>query len=333
MTMRLALPSRYLWGSVAAQTAVPAVEVREVGKNYGGKIALRDVDFVVHRGEICGLVGANGAGKSTLVSLIAGLIRPTSGRIFLNGVDISRDRNFARQFVGLAPQDLGVYPTLTVTENLMAFGRLQGLRGRALRSAVQSTAGDMGLDGLGACLAGKLSGGERRRLHVAAAFLGDPPVVLLDEATAGSDVPTRERLIECVRSRVSAGAAVIYSTHVLSEIEELAVASVLVLHQGRLLMSGNSGAICEKAGGAAIMLRFSGPAPAQTQIDGTIDGSVMTVPTAEPTREIIKVLEALGEHRARLETVDVVRPSLERAYIELIRRSGEHGSLAHREGS
>ena len=206
--------------------------VSDVVKRYGEHTALDGVSLSVAAGEVLGLLGPNGAGKSTLVSLVAGLRPPDRGGVWVDDVDVVATPSLAQVHVGFAPQEVGVYEVLTVRENLTFFAELVGLRRQARTRRVGEVASRLGLDGLLDRTAFELSGGERRRLHTAIAFLHRPALLLLDEPTVGADMETRASLLAMVREAADEGAAVVYSSHYLPEVEALD-ASVAILMRGR----------------------------------------------------------------------------------------------------
>ena len=160
-----------------------ALEVESVVKRYGDRVALDDVSLSVEPGEVCGLLGPNGAGKTTLVSIIAGLREADSGRVSVAGVDMATGGRVARAQVGLAAQETGIYPTVTVRENLVLFADLAGYRNPQRDQRVEDVAEILELTEFLPRLARHLSGGEKRRLHTAMALLHRPRVLLLDEPT------------------------------------------------------------------------------------------------------------------------------------------------------
>ncbi len=217
--------------------APAALVLSGVEKRYGDVVALAGVDLSIRRGEVVALLGPNGAGKTTLLSLVAGLRRPDAGSVKVLGVDAFADPRRARSSIGFAPQDLGIYPTATVQENLLVFAELAGLRGAARDQGVARAAQHLGLTKLLGRPARLLSGGERRRLHVAMAFVHGPSLLLLDEPGAGMDVRGARSLEELVRTLAEDGAGVCYSTNDLLEAESVAD-SVAILDRGRLMAHG-----------------------------------------------------------------------------------------------
>jgi ABC-2 type transport system ATP-binding protein len=216
---------------------LPVLQVRGLRKAYGPTVALAGVDLDVAAGEIVGLLGPNGAGKTTLVSIVAGLRGADGGSVQIGGIDALAHSHRARPLLGLAPQETGIYPTLTCRDNLRFFAELTGLRRRALHAAVESVADALQLTELLDRRAQHLSGGERRRLHTALALVHRPALVMLDEPTTGADVRTRSQLLQLVNDLAANGSAVVYSTHYLNEIDELG-ASVLIIDRGRAIARG-----------------------------------------------------------------------------------------------
>jgi ABC-2 type transport system ATP-binding protein len=303
--------------------AGPLLEAHGLWKSYGTRAALSGVDLEVCAGEIVGLLGPNGAGKTTLVSILAGLIRPDSGTVTIDSVDALGHPHQARRLLGLAPQETGLYPTLTCRQNLQYFAELAGLRGRELRSAMDAVAGALQLVDLLDRRAQYLSGGERRRLHTALALVNRPPLVLLDEPTTGADVRTRAQLLELVKELATAGSAVLYSTHYLAEIEQL-TASVVILDRGHVIARGSVPQLVAAHADDIVELTFEGPAPPHlASVRGApveTDGSVLRVHTNEPGKVAAAILEDLGEHARELRSLEVVQPSLETVYLELTGR-------------
>jgi ABC-2 type transport system ATP-binding protein len=318
---------------IVSQNRNRILEVRDLRKSYGSTRALVGVDLDVRAGEIVGLLGPNGAGKTTLVSIIAGLRRPDGGSVRIAGVDALAHPHRARALFGLAPQETGVYPTLTVRENLRFFGELAGLRRRALGDAVGSVADALALGELLDRRAQYLSGGERRRLHTALALVHRPPLVMLDEPTTGADVQTRTKLLELVAELAASGSAVVYSTHYLPEVEQLD-ASIVIVDHGRAIARGDVRELVSTHAASVVELTFAGPAPdlrAASFADRIEqDGEVLRLHTRAPDAATSAVLESLGDGVRRLRGLEVARPSLESVFLGLTGRSFEHEEVPAR---
>ena len=215
---------------------------------YGERRALDGLSFEVYAGEVVGLLGPNGAGKTTTLSVLATLRAPDAGSAEVAGHLSHRDGEAIRRSLGLVPQNLGIYPTLTARENLLFFARLFGLGRRPARGAAERALALVGLEERADEVVSTFSGGMQRRLNLACGLLHRPSVLLLDEVTVGVDPQSRERILEAVREQASAGAAVLYSTHYMEEAERLCDRVVLIDH-GRVVASGTPAALVEEFGG------------------------------------------------------------------------------------
>ena len=216
-----------------------------IEKSYGEIRALRGATLSVDAGTIVSLLGRNGAGKSTLLSVIAGLTRPDAGCVSVDGIDVLAHPAKASGLVGIAPQYTGIYPPLTVRENLEFFGELAGMKLAERRKRAGEVAEQLGLASLMGRKASKLSGGEARRLHTGCALVHRPKLLMLDEPTVGADVTTRVQLIGAIKALAAEGAAVVYTTHYLPEVESLG-ASIVIIDEGVMLASGTKDELTAK---------------------------------------------------------------------------------------
>lgn len=217
-------------------TTPPALLARDIHKTYGSNQVLRGVSLRVEPGQILGLLGRNGAGKSTFITIACSLRRADSGSVTICGVDPTQ--NNVGELIGYAPQELGIYPDLTVAQNLGYFGRLHGLGRRAAKVRSEEVMEMLGLTGKTNQSAKHLSGGQQRRLHAGMAIMHRPKLIFMDEPTVGADVEARSQILDTVRQLAEQGAAVVYTSHYLAEFEELG-ADVAVLNQGRLVAQGS----------------------------------------------------------------------------------------------
>ncbi|MBI1758431.1 MAG: ABC transporter ATP-binding protein [Actinobacteria bacterium] len=302
------------------------LRIRGLAKSYGDHQVLRGVALTAQPGEIVGLLGPNGAGKTTLTSIAAGLRSADAGEVEICGVDALADPAGARAHLGLAPQELGIYPQLSVRTNLEYFARLAGMGRRGLRDRVAEVAAALGLTDLLARRAGQLSGGQRRRLHTAMALVHRPRVLFLDEPTVGADVETRHQVLAVVRELAAGGVAVVYCTHYLPEIEALD-ARVSVLNAGLIVAEGTVRDLIDTHTEASVELVFDGEPPADLpgrRVAGAVPGTTLVVvPTTDPSGTLSGLLAGLGPAAGWLRSVEIRRPSLESAYLALV---GEHGT-------
>lgn len=222
-------------------------EFEAVSKTFGGHTVLDGINLKIRAGEVTALLGANGAGKTTTVGLLCGRLTPDSGKVDLFGLDPSRP--LARARMGVMLQSAGLPDVLTVRELVT----LQSGYYRHPRD-VSETIALAGLEGLEKRPAGKLSGGQQRRLHYALAICGQPDLLVLDEPTAGLDHEARRHLWSTVREETSSGAAVLLTTHYLEEADALAD-RIVVIDEGRIIADDAPAGIKASAGGSTIRCR------------------------------------------------------------------------------
>jgi ABC-2 type transport system ATP-binding protein len=211
-----------------------ALEVRQLRKSYGAILAVDDVSFALHRGELVGLLGPNGAGKSTTVSMIAGLLTPDRGEVLIDGKALSGDTDPAKKKIGLIPQDIALYEELSARENLRFFGSLYNLGGAELDERMNTTLSLVGLADRARDAVKNFSGGMKRRLNLAAGLLHNPDILLLDEPTVGVDPQSRNAIFENLEQLKSEGKALLYTTHYMEEAERLAD-RIVVIDKGRAI--------------------------------------------------------------------------------------------------
>jgi ABC-2 type transport system ATP-binding protein len=274
------------------------LDAQGVRKRFGDVVALDGFDLQIAAGEIVGLVGHNGAGKTTFVEIVAGLTRPDAGTVLVDGLDTASRSVQVRRRVGLAPQEISLYLSLTVRENLRLFAGLAGLRGRHQRSALAETSAALGLSEVLDRQVGYLSGGQRRRAHAAAAMVHRPRLLLLDEPTAGADPGTRRALLQLVRQCADNGAAVCYTTHYLPELADLD-ATIAVAARGRIIARGTQ---AELLAGLPAELRVV-----------LMSGEERVIRSADPASS----LAGLVTQGISLQAVDVRQPSLDDLYHAL----------------
>ena len=214
-----------------------ALRVDALSKRYGAIETVAGVSFDVREGEIFGLLGLNGAGKTTLISMLATELRPSAGDALLLGHSVREERPAIRRMIGVAPQEIALYPMLTGAENLRFFGRIYDIRGEELTRRVQQLLDFVGLQDRGNDRVATYSGGMRRRLNLAVALVHRPKLILLDEPTAGVDPQSREEILKLVRSLRHDGDAVLYTTHYMDEAEGLCD-RLCIINKGKLVAVG-----------------------------------------------------------------------------------------------
>lgn len=213
-----------------------AITVEHLTRRFGAFAAVDDVSFEVRRGEVFGFLGSNGAGKSTTIRMLCGLLRPTSGRAEVGGIDVSRDPEGVKRRIGYMSQRFSLYELLTVEQNIRFYGGLYGLSGERFARRRMFALEMAGLVGREHVLARTLSGGWRQRLALGCALLHEPPILFLDEPTGGVDPVSRRDFWRLIDDLAHGGTTVLVTTHYLDEAERCD--RVAIIHGGRIAALG-----------------------------------------------------------------------------------------------
>ncbi|MEI7663901.1 MAG: ABC transporter ATP-binding protein [Bacteroidota bacterium] len=220
----------------------PIIEIRGLTKIYKGaeEPALNAISLDIFPNEIFGLLGPNGAGKTTTLSILCGLFPATMGSVKIDGTDILANPGRIKQIIGVVPQDIALYPTLTGRENLTFFGNMYGLYGSILHERIDYYLHEFGLEKHGGKTINRYSGGMKRRVNLIAGLLHGPKILFLDEPTVGIDVQSRVVILEYLRTLNRQGVTIIYTSHYMEEAEHLCT-RVAIIDRGNILSMGNPG--------------------------------------------------------------------------------------------
>lgn len=240
-------PSRVYSGNIHRVADEVLIEAIALRKSYGPRLVLNGVSLAVRRGEVVGLLGPNGAGKTTTISILATLLRPDAGEVRIGGMIASAGGSAVRRRLGFVPQSLALYRSLSGLQNLELFARLHGIGRHEARAESMRALEEVGLAERAQDPVAMLSGGMQRRLNLACGIVHRPEVLLLDEPAVGVDPQAREQILLTVRRLAQAGAAVIYSTHYMEEVEN-ACHRVLLIDRGRLLAEGTIAELIARGG-------------------------------------------------------------------------------------
>ena len=301
---------------------MPAISFQNVTKTYEGArgvtLALDNVSFDIEAGEFFGLLGPNGAGKTTLISILAGLARASSGAVKVLGHDVVNDYAAARRSLGIVPQELVFDPFFTVREALRIQSGYFGVRAdkRANDAWIDELLDNLGLSDKADANMRQLSGGMKRRVLVAQALVHRPPVIVLDEPTAGVDVELRQTLWQFVARLNREGHTVLLTTHYLEEAEALC-GRLAMLKQGKVVALDRTSALL--AGTASTMLRFKmdAPLPASLAAQSRVTGRIVQI-TAHDAHEIEQILGVLRAAGCQPEDLEIGRADLEDVFLEIM---------------
>jgi len=300
-----------------------AVTIRGVHKRYRQVQALRGVDLVIGRGEFFGLLGPNGAGKSTLINILAGLSRLDSGQVAVLGFDVIRDYRQARRALGIVPQELVYDPFFSVREVLNLQAGYFGL-GRESRGWIEELMQVLGLaDKADANLRG-LSGGMKRRVLVAQALVHRPPVVVLDEPTAGVDVELRQQLWRFIRRLHGDGHTIVLTTHYLEEAESLCERIAILDHGQIIALDSKAGLLARGMDRQALTVRTVDPLeqlpPALEPLLKHRRGNELVFQLHRQADSIAGVLDTLRDAGVTIADLHTEKPDLEDVFLELTRK-------------
>ena len=213
------------------------IEIKDLRKTYGDIDAIKGLNLIINEGQIFGLLGPNGAGKTTLISILAGYIRPTSGNGFIEDKSVIECNDELKKIIGVVPQEISLYSSLTGQENLEFFGRMYGINARGLKSRIGEILGFVGLKERKDDIVKNYSGGMKRRLNLACGIINAPKYLFLDEPTVGVDPQTREHIFRNIEMLKHDGVTVIYTTHYMEEAERLCD-SIAIMNEGELIAHG-----------------------------------------------------------------------------------------------
>jgi ABC-2 type transport system ATP-binding protein len=216
-----------------------ALHIQSLTKFYKGntKPAVDNISLDVHEGRIFGLLGPNGAGKTTMIRMLCGLLTPTGGEVMIGGYSLKLELHKIRKIIGVVPQEIALYPTLTARENLSVFGGICGLKGSDLKITMDKWLTVFGLEKSQHQQIKYFSGGMKRRLNLIVGLLHNPRVLFLDEPTVGVDVHSKNVIIENLMEINQAGTTIIYTSHYLEEAEKLC-SYLAIIDEGRIITRG-----------------------------------------------------------------------------------------------
>lgn len=313
----------------AAQAAAPAPDdvlvVTDLVRTFGDLTAVDGVSFRIAPGETYGLLGPNGAGKTTTISVVAGLIPADRGTVTVVGKPMGPHQVHVKRHVGLVPQDIAIYPELTARENLVFFGRLQGMGGKELTRRVDEVLALIGLTDRAKDATKEYSGGMKRRLNIGVGLLHRPTLLILDEPTVGVDPQSRNAILESVEALSVEGMAVLYTTHYMEEAERLCD-RIAIIDSGRFQAEGTRAELLRLTGdldritltGTGNVARAADAVrtiPAVEGADADRHSMLLTVRDA-PTAVAAIVTAATGAGMT-LTDVEIARPDLESVFLKL----------------
>jgi ABC-2 type transport system ATP-binding protein len=307
------------------------LEVKDLAKSYGDFTAVKGITFDIKEGEIFSLLGPNGAGKTTTISMLSTLYTPSSGEATIGGHSITKDPVAVKRVIGVIPQDLALYEDLTAKENLVFWGQMYGLSGKALNSRVDEVLEQIGLVDKAKNRVKTYSGGMKRRVNIGVGLLHKPRLLFMDEPTVGIDPQSRRAILDTVKDLNKQGMTVLYTTHYMEEAQELSD-RVGIIDHGELIALGTQDELTKQVGQTdTLILHISENDDADALANSlkdmpdvleatTIDHEVSIItPSAEDI--LASVVSKANERGIKIRSMDIREPNLEAVFLHLTGRA------------
>ncbi len=321
------------------------LEAEGLEKKYGNFLALKGIGFSVEEGEIFGLLGPNGAGKTTAISILTGVTPPTSGTARICGLDVFKNPLEVKRKIGLVPQDLALYPTLSARANLYFFGSIYGLQGAELKDRVEDVLDMVALTDRANEPIEKYSGGMKRRVNIAAGLVHQPDLLFLDEPTVGVDPQSRNHIFESVlKLNREHGMTIIYTSHYMEEVE-LLCKRVAIVDQGVIIALDTVENLVAMLGGGIIQVGLrrwddeliermsnlpavrcaslvplaegSQTASADLHTIAPVESRLVKIEAENSHQAVVNVIEFLNQSDIQISSLDILEPNLESVFLHL----------------
>ena len=307
------------------------LHVQNLVKNYGDFKAVKGVSFYIEEGEIFSLLGPNGAGKTTTISMLSTLYTPTSGDATIGGHSITKDPMGVRCIIGVVPQDLALYEDLTARENLIFWGQMYNLSGKALHARVDEVLEQIGLTDKAKDRVKTYSGGMKRRVNIGVGLLHKPRLLFMDEPTVGIDPQSRRAILDTVKDLNKQGMTLLYTTHYMEEAEELSN-RVGIFDHGEMIAIGTQKELTQQVGEAETLILHIGEnddseALAKTLKDiqgvqqATAVDHEVSVVCAEAEDVLAAVVTKANDRGIKIRSIDIREPNLEAVFLNLTGRA------------
>ncbi|MEK4061122.1 MULTISPECIES: ABC transporter ATP-binding protein [Paenibacillus] len=300
-----------------------------VVKRYDQKLTVDHVNLNIEEGEIFGLLGPNGAGKSTTISMICGLLKPDGGEIIIDGLSVAAAPLEVKKRIGLVPQELALYETMTAEENVRFFGKLYGLRGKLLKERVEEALEFTGLSDRTKDKPATFSGGMKRRLNIACAIMHRPKLIIMDEPTVGIDPQSRNHILESVKTLNKLGSTIIYTSHYMEEVEAICD-RVAIMDKGHVIACGTEKELREKVAHeekivikavniSAALIKELSLHPRINRVKEVEQAVELYLPSSQS--ELQDILFIFSKHEGIIVSLHIEEPDLEMLFLSLTGRT------------
>ncbi|QSF44699.1 ABC transporter ATP-binding protein [Paenibacillus tianjinensis] len=301
----------------------------DVVKRYDQKLTVDHVNFNIQEGEIFGLLGPNGAGKSTTISMICGLLKYDSGDIRIDGLSVKEQPIEVKKRIGLVPQELALYESLTAAENVRFFGKLYGLRGSLLKERTEEALAFTGLSDRAKEKPSTFSGGMKRRLNIACAIMHRPKLIIMDEPTVGIDPQSRNHILDSVKALNKLGSTIIYTSHYMEEVAAICD-RVAIMDKGHIIACGTEKELRERVAHeekivvnalniTPALINELGKHPRINRVEVVQDTVELYLPSSQS--ELQDILFIFAKHEGVIVSLHIEEPDLETLFLSLTGRT------------
>ena len=307
------------------------LEVKELKKSYGNKEVVKNVSFTIDKGESFGLLGPNGAGKSTTISMICGLLPYDQGEVLVSDRSVKKFPMHIKKKIGVVPQEIALYPTMSARDNLLFWGKMYGLTGTKAKSRVEEVLDFVGLTDRAKERIETFSGGMKRRINIGAALMHEPELLIMDEPTVGIDPQSRNHILETVKKLNEQGMTIIYTSHYMEEVEYLCN-RVGIIDHGEVIAIGTKTELCSRlVGGSVVQLTIEKASIEAVEALRSLDNinqvvtkeesDVVEVFVQNPHETFGNIMTTAVNHGMKIGAVEVKEPNLETLFLQLTGRS------------
>lgn len=301
------------------------IRVEHLVKRYGSNTAVNDVSFEIRKGEIFGLLGPNGAGKSTLISILCCLLEPTSGRAIIGGFDLKKNALEIKRIIGVVPQEISLYHTLTARENLAFYGKVYGLSRQVRKERIAKILEMAGLSERADEPIQNFSGGMKRRINIGIALLHNPRILFLDEPTVGVDPQSRKKIYDTILELNNQGMTVLLTTHQMEDAERLCH-RIAIVDNGKLIALDTFEGLM-KLVGESDMVRVEAKNITQKTVTSlekiddvqkvSVDRDIMTIQLLRGREILSTIVEILTSSGTKVDSIQIKEPDLETLFLHL----------------
>jgi len=295
-----------------------AIEIQSLKKTYDtGEEALKGIDLSISEGSFFGLLGPNGAGKTTTIGILTGLVNKTSGRARIMGYDVVKNFKESRRSIGLSPQEINLDVFFTIKKILEFQAGYYGIQSNKAIKKVDEVLKKLGIYDKRNNTARHLSGGMKRRVQIAKALIHNPPILILDEPTAGVDIELRHMLWDYLKLLNDEGKTILLTTHYIEEAEKLCD-KIAIINHGKIIKNGETESIIKEVSLNTIEIELENIANVNlsTKFDYCIDNKILKVQSKQVNKDIIEIIGQL-EKSSKINNINIIKSSLEDAFLKL----------------